>query len=352
MEYSRSLKVLIANAAGYGNLGDDSVRDALADAIEQLHPAVKVVCTHPPPEKGLVEEADVIVVGGGGLIYDSDFANVANYMRYLEWAQEFKKPTALIGVGVQGIFTEKGREYYQKVLNGVDLITTRDQESRDILVNHVGVSAPVHVCADLAFLLERRLTNKGRKSEGDKPVLGICFRDFHPDFPPRKRYIDSVHEALRRIDDRFKLVFLVFSRDDYELNMRLHSEFKNSGFFFYNYNEGWTVQKFLPLINQCDLMLCTRYHALIFSILSETPALPIIELGGKNRWLAYLINHEPYSCLMDSITADEILKKIDILWGNREIIKANFLKWKQELHKRAYLNVELLSSLITRRLNQ
>ncbi|MEM2112257.1 MAG: polysaccharide pyruvyl transferase family protein, partial [Candidatus Bathyarchaeia archaeon] len=261
------MKVLIANAAGYGNLGDDSIRDALVGAIEQLNPAVKIVCTHPPPHKALVKEADLIIVGGGGLLYDSDFANVVYYMSYLEWAQEFQKPNIALGVGVQGIITEKGKEYYKKVLNKVDLITTRDQESRDILINHLGISAPVHVCADLAFLLKLQLMNKTQEPEENKPILGICVRDFHPDFPPRKRHVNSVREALRIINDEFKLVFLTFSMDDYELNMKLHSEFKNSSFFFYNYNEGWTVEKFLPLISQCDLMLCTRYHAFIFSII-------------------------------------------------------------------------------------
>ncbi|KPV65286.1 MAG: Polysaccharide pyruvyl transferase [Candidatus Bathyarchaeota archaeon BA1] len=340
------MNVLIANAAGYGNLGDDSIRDALVGTIEQLYPTIKIVCTHPPPEKGLVEEADLIVVGGGGLLYDSDFANVVYYMSYLEWAQEFKKPNIALGVGVQGIFTEKGREYYQKVLNKTDLVSTRDQESRDILINQVGISTPIHVCADLAFLLNPLVTNNYRREE-DRPILGICVRDFHPEFSPRERYINSIREALKRIKDEFKLVFFIFSKDDHKLNMRLHSEFKNSNCFIYDYREGWTPQKFLPLIRQCDLMLCTRYHAFIFSILSEAPALPIIELGGKNRWLAYLINHTLYSCLMDSMTAEGLLKKLNEVWSDREIIKANFVKWKPELQRRAYRNVELLDSFIT-----
>lgn len=348
---AHSLKLLIASAAGYGNLGDDSIRDALVDAIVQLHPTVEVICTHPPPEKRLVEEADFIIVGGGGLLYDSDFANVEYYMRYLEWAQELKKPNVVIGVGVQGISTEKGKKYYQKVLNGADLITTRDRESMEILTRDVGVSAPIHVCADLAFLLNQPPTNRDCKPDGDKPTLGVCIRDFHLDFPPRERYIGSIHEALKLINTEFKLAFLTFSRDDYELNTRLHIEFRNSSFFFYNYDEGWTVQRFLPLISQCDLTLCTRYHSFIFSISSETPALPIIELGGKIRWLTYLINHKPYSCLMDSLTADEVLEKIYNVWDNREIIKANFAEWKKELRRRAYRNLELLSSLITGGMN-
>ncbi|MEM1661048.1 MAG: polysaccharide pyruvyl transferase family protein [Candidatus Bathyarchaeia archaeon] len=344
---TRSLKVLIANAAGYGNLGDDSIRDALVDAIRQLYPTVEVICTHPPPEKKLVEKADLIIVGGGGLLYDSDFANVEYYMRYLEWAQELKKPNVVIGVGVQGISTERGKKYYQRVLNRVDLITTRDRESREILMNNVGVSAPIHICADLAFLLKQPPRSRDCKPDGNKPMLGVCIRDFHPDFPPRGRYIGSIHEALKLIGTEFKLAFLTFSRDDYELNMRLHSEFRNSSFFFYNYDEGWTVQGFLSLISQCDLTLCTRYHSFIFSISSEVPALPIIELGGKIRWLTYLINHEYYSCLMDSIATDEVLEKIYDIWDNREVIKANFAEWRKELHRRAYRNVELLDSIIT-----
>lgn len=342
MRTTEYMNVLIASAAGYGNLGDDSIRDALSSTLKRLYPNMKISHTNPPPKKEAVEWADLTIVGGGGLLYDSDFANVVNYMSYIEWAHELGKPSIALGVGVQGISTEEGKRYYQRALNRANLVTTRDRESRGILINLVRISTPIQVCADLSFLLDLR-PNRDHAPK-DEPTLGICIRDFSPEFPPRNRYLGSIFDGLNRVRDRFKLIFFSFSRDDLGLTRNLHREFENSD--FYEYSESWSPKDFLSLMNQCDLMVCTRYHAFIFSILLGIPALPIIELGGKIRWLASLIDHIPYSCVMDTLTADEFLKKLNDVWRDREKIKANFEKWKPELQARAYRNVELLASFI------
>ena len=63
------MKLLIAGAFGYGNLGDNAVRDAeLAFAASR-----GLTATWAAPADYPVDGYDAVAVGGGGILYDADY---------------------------------------------------------------------------------------------------------------------------------------------------------------------------------------------------------------------------------------------------------------------------------------
>src|SRR5687767_877410 len=105
--------VLIVAAHGYGNVGDDICAHSGAYLVSQTDPKLKTIITSPPYNPLVVRKADAVILSGGGIIYDRAEENVDNYLRYLEYGQKKGLPTAVIGIGVQGIVTDRGKQRYR-----------------------------------------------------------------------------------------------------------------------------------------------------------------------------------------------------------------------------------------------
>ena len=104
----------------------------------------------------LVRDADVVMLGGGGLLYDTADGgapraqNVAYYAGLLRHAQELGRATAVLGIGVQGIHTPLGRAAYAEVLRRAAHVSVRDPGDLQVLREELGVDRAV-LAADLGF---------------------------------------------------------------------------------------------------------------------------------------------------------------------------------------------------------
>lgn len=65
------LKILIAGAFGYGNLGDNILRDTLVELLNR-YINVEIYVDRPFPNKELIDYCDLRIIGPGGLLYDGD----------------------------------------------------------------------------------------------------------------------------------------------------------------------------------------------------------------------------------------------------------------------------------------
>jgi len=196
------VNILILGSYGLGNVGDNVCQDTLSDFLKQEGIIAK--CYHPPIKKSLIKWADLVMLGGGGLLYDSGevislkqsnasffnqllrylflipevqklvqtrfvrailgilplittnaIAIVDNYLNPIETAIQLGKPTAGIALGTQGICTEYGRKRYAETLSRLDLLTVRDPSDKAILES-IGVSPQngIEVCEDLGWIVK------------------------------------------------------------------------------------------------------------------------------------------------------------------------------------------------------
>lgn len=99
--------------------------------------------------------AEVVVIGGGGLLYDTPETNkwMMGYIKLIRFANFLGKKILLVGISVGPLHHPDSAEHIGKALGMVDLISVRDKASKDLLLK-CGVNAEkIHVIPDLVFTL-------------------------------------------------------------------------------------------------------------------------------------------------------------------------------------------------------
>ncbi|MCS5683867.1 MAG: polysaccharide pyruvyl transferase family protein [Acidimicrobiales bacterium] len=178
-------RVTVAGWVGSTNLGDELLfrvlRDLLADrGVAVDTPSVDPTGTaavhdveafgHLSPSalrRNLVA-SDAFVFGPGGLLQnETGIWNLPYHLRRLRSVRRVGIPWAGIGLGADGLTTDRGRSRVGRALFGHTAIAVRDEPSAEAL-RALGVDRVVRA-ADLAFLVEPpTVTRDG--------VLGVCLR--------------------------------------------------------------------------------------------------------------------------------------------------------------------------------
>jgi len=372
------MNVLIIGGYGLGNVGDNTGRDVLLDFLGQERVEVKWHLT--PLKQDLIEWADLVLLGGGGLLYDSGgevltlqwsnanlcnrflrflylkpkiqqltqhrsvrnilgvlpfvttnaTAIVDNYMNPLEVTFQLGKPIAGIALGTGGIYTEYGKRRYTQTLSKLDLLTVRDPEDRATLES-VGVSPKggIEVCEDLGWLVK---PPEVITTEFD---IGWVIRQL-PD--PAEKYYLPIVSTIKKLKRRgFTQHILSFSRTDTHFLKHIAKEM-DIPFF-----EDLHKENSIAELAKCRLIVANRFHAIIFSLLLHKPVVvPLTGYGLKNKRLLNRVNL-PYSFSAEPLVLED---KILEVWQKVDTLQIDF----SDFVARATRNLTLLGKLLRGRI--
>ena len=178
-------RVTVAGWVGSTNLGDELLfrllRGLLADrGVAVGTPSVNPTGTAavhdveafghfgPSALRRNLVASDAFVFGPGGLLQDeTGIWNLPYHLRRLGPVRRVGIPWAGIGLGADGLTTDRGRSRVRRALVGHTAIAVRDEPSADAL-RALGVDRVIRA-ADLAFLAEPPAVSR----DG---VLGVCLR--------------------------------------------------------------------------------------------------------------------------------------------------------------------------------
>jgi polysaccharide pyruvyl transferase WcaK-like protein len=275
---------LIASAYGLGNIGDDAVT-LVAGRIAAQAGFRRVILAGAVASFDLVRDADVVMLGGGGLLYDTADGgapraqNVAYYAGLLRHAQELGRATAVLGIGVQGIHTPLGRTAYAEVLRRAAHVSVRDPGDLQVLREEVGVDHAV-LAADLGFGLAPWVwpAVAGQARRLALVVPGVLSARIGAE-------ADAAWAGLIRCLGQVQEVVIVqHTDDDRALCARLA---KLTGARL-EVLTGRGVVRSAELYRQAGTVVTARYHGLIFGLLHGCRMLPVTTPGGKQgrliRW--------------------------------------------------------------------
>ena len=368
------MNVLLIGSYGLGNVGDNTCQDVMLEFFNSRSDIVK--CSHSPVRRGLIEWSDIVLLGGGGLLYDSgevislrksnsDFCNrilrylfllpkiqkivqyrfvrrilrlfpfvttrtttvADNYMSPIETAVKLGKVTAGIALGTQGITTEYSKNIYAKTLSKLDLLTVRDPMDKEVLES-IGVSLKdgIEVCEDLGWLA--------------KPP-GKCAAEFDIGWvvrwlsDPVEEYRQPILDAIKALkEQRFTQRVVSFSRTDTNFLRKIAKEV-DIPFF-----EDLLKDSSIVELAKCRMVVTNRFHASLFSLLLHRPVVLLsTRYSSKSEWLLQRAGL-PY----DFATSPELVaSKVLEVWSGREL-DSEYTGFVDKANK----NLTLLNKLMQR----
>lgn len=266
-----------------------------------------------------IADLDVLVLGGGGLLYDGE---ATEYLRHVRTAHRNGVPTVGYALGVGPLTRAEDRGAVREVVSVMTQVTVRDEESKRVL-EEVGIERPVEVVADPALLLSPapvpadELARHGVDTSGR--LIAMSVREpgrAAPDLP-----VDAYHATLAAVADfavhRYggQVVFVPMERGDvresHAVLARMTAPDRARVL-----HDSYGPREVLGLMQHMDFAVGMRLHFLVFAALSGVPFLPL-PYAGKVADFARTLGIETPGTL-DRDAVGPLLAAVDRLWDERE----------------------------------
>jgi polysaccharide pyruvyl transferase CsaB len=297
-------RVFISGYYGFANAGDEAILTVMLGELREriagveitvmsgrpmetasTHGVDTVLWSDPLAIAEAVRQADLVLVGGGGLFHDYTGFIPDALLTEGNWgigfhctpailASIYQKPLMIYAVGVGPLYSKHAKQYTRAACAAAQTVTVRDAESKTLLVELGVPEEKVVVTADPAFSL---VPVPQQISHGAKPLVGVVVRQWnfgvHPVF-----WEGELAAGLDLFLERNggEIVFLPFQQfpgeaeNDLAVSQRVRSRMKRQEQA--RVLEGTrSPAEVAGLLGSCDLVVGMRLHALIFSVVTRRP---------------------------------------------------------------------------------
>ncbi|MCP5045429.1 MAG: hypothetical protein GY944_30745 [bacterium] len=379
-------RVLIASAAyGGENVGDDAILAAIVEQLRAVEPTVQITAVARRPEMmaqwlaidaieimGLrnrvrnylaIASNDVLIVGGGALIaqYTHGLKGLVTGhpgypMTMLVAAKLLGKSTMVYGAGVEDVTYAPARFCIRHVYNRADVITVRDEDSRNRLVNDLGVTKPpVITTADPVLSMSvpagsevRSILQRIGSSDSDAP---LCIINFAYGQDRREELVDFIARTADHVISRFgaRVLFIAMNvqQGQDRLGMEQVLERMSRRDRARILDLPYTHREVIAIASQAELVISSRMHLLIFAALSGTPIVGISRVPKIDAFLARF----GLSAGADSnhLDFDRFAEVLNSTWEHRRDLRAKLDEQRESLKRAAMSNAEAFRNLLDRR---
>lgn len=369
-------RISIQGFYGMGNLGDEAILQSIAhkfrqntsleitvfsrnhEQVKKLH-KIKTI-----PEKGKatflkrlweIKRSTVFCLGGGGLLkdYGDNSSSLAGWLHLTQIAMKLNVKTSLCAIGVDHILYNDSKLLLQEVLNKIDVLTVRDQESKNHL-QQLGIKKEITVTSDPAILLT---IPKRRKLslEASGPRVMICLRHWfskgnYIESPEKNiHFIKTVAQTadylIEELSASIQFVPLRTTQydDDRTVANQVIKIMRNPDKTT-NVTSQPTVQEFLQLLNTTDLVLGMRLHALI---LAASSGIPIVGFAymPKVEYFMSSLDQSKFCINMDEVDTMYFISKIIQSFDNHEKRSQNICNNIEMLQHNTHMGLEKIIDL-------
>lgn len=294
------MRVLIVGSMHVGNIGDDLLGAILCETIRDIVPDAEILVEN-TSNIDLADQADVVIVGPGGLIDDVVVENIDNYMRFLRKAQQRGIVNMMIGVGVQRLKSSVSKRECREVLNKADLVTVRSRGDAQAL-REAGVTVPVYALQDPAFMLCNKHILNSLLHQADnrsyvqaireavprvstKPTLGFCLMNWDFNHVDRNKiqpnmvqiaskYTHYIYENMGTLTKYFKVILICQSEHDYPFYKKLGEMYALHVIKLHETSLKNSVELY-EVYRDVDYVMAGRFHGLIMAMITRKPLMNI-----------------------------------------------------------------------------
>lgn len=243
--------------------------------------------------------------------------------------------------GIGPVESKWGR-FLMKIANRVDLITVRDQYSKDLL-HELGVNRPKSiVTSDIVFAFQPKRDNACIESlplTGDEQLVAVSMRPWFE----RKEQFQQTAEALDRLIEERDItpVFVPMEgHHDTAASKEVLNRMKHSNRCFLLEND-FTPNQYLNFIGECQMTISMRLHALVFSTIQGVPHIGL-SYDKKVENLLKRNGMWDYSFVLEEIDVKQMIEHGLYLLDHQEENAAIVRKNAEDLRKEAHKNIALL----------
>lgn len=364
----KNKKVLMSGYYGFNNSGDDAILKAIVDGFKEMDSGIDISVLSKSPVNteeiyGVrsvdrlsilkvikeIRDSNMLISGGGSLLQDiTSTRSILYYLAIIFLAQILNRPVMVYANGIGPINKKLNRMLTKWILNKTELITLRDENSKDTL-REIGVKRDILITSDPVFTLAA--SNKEKiseifKLEGipmNKKMIGIGLRDWDNS----EEFVNTISKVIPYIVDRYNVNVVVIPMhypSDLKISRQVCSMSKSRSCFVIE--DSYSVEDIMGIINELDLILAMRLHSLIYA---ATQAVPMIGLVYDPKITGFLESIEQeISLSTEDVQFDELIDKIDYVWTNREAITEELKVKRDELKNKSLENISLAVDILKR----
>jgi len=315
--------------------------------VERAVPVRKLSRAEVTPE---VERLDLLILGGGGILYDAD---ARTYLREVQLAREKRVPVFVYAIGAGPLTHAAAQAAVRENLGDVAMVTVREKSAHRVLEESGLHRDDVVVTADPALLLKPEPLPRGvlrqEGLEGHRRLIGMSVREpgvAAPDLD-EKVYHALIANAADFMVDRYdaNVVFVPMERSVLDTQhshaviakmLRAQRATVLKG----EYSSG----QILSFMGKLDFALGMRLHFLIFAAIQGTPFVALPYAGKVSGFLEALGVPAPP---LNLVNAGRLCAYLDDSWDRRRSLRTRIAETLPALQERARETHRLLLEVLT-----
>lgn len=367
------VKIMISGYYGFNNTGDEAILTSMVRAFKEKIPQIKIVVLSRNPlqtsqtyqVKALnrlhlisiltcLRDTNLFISGGGGLLQDSTGKgwSILYYLGLILVAKIVKVPVMIYAQGIGPVSKQINKKLMKWILNKVDLITVRDNSSKELLENLGVVRPSIYVNSDPSFLLRRKdikdtidIMDKYTHIReliysNNRPVIGISVRECKENRKDIRRIFAKVADDLIE-NYKAKIIFLPFKfGEDVCISEEILSLMKNK-------NQANVLktrlepEELLSLLYRLSLMVGVRLHSIIFSTMADIPFIAL-NYDPKVKNFVESLGLSELLLELDDTSLKNFKEKVKYIKENNDRIKKILSKKVKILEEKAFSNNDLV----------
>lgn len=329
---------------------------------------------HKRPLEALREmaNADIIISAPGGPYFGDLYASheIREHLFHIFLSKILRKPVMIYAPSM-GPFNSRKRNILRRyLLNKVEIITLRDQISKEYLDTLKLTHPLVYLTADSAFqdtinvekdkieaiMLAEKIIDHQNKNSNAKPLVGITptgpnwnFRDSANPQEEQKRYNKIIAKTIDYLADKFNAMIVFFPQlygnsDDVPLiNEIIRLVDKKDAVRVFS--KKWDSEIQQAIISQMDLFLGNRCHSIVFALKGKVPSV-CLAYEHKSVGLMQAAKLDKYVINITDLTYELLIDKINQVWNQREEIRRVLRAQIPAIRKLSLMNSVFATALL------
>lgn len=296
----------------------------------------------------IMKELDLLIIGGGGLLMDMYKRDAPLYSTLGLLGYYAKCRVVIYGVGAGPITTKAGKFFIKTLANKADSISVRDVKSKELLKD-IGIRKEIDIIGDPAFAIEP--VRKRSKTNELKKVAVTAVPYFSKQYWPQRddskyeAYVKGMARNLDELIEKKGVTVTFFSTkypQDVEVTREIYDMMTYKQFVRLK-DENLHPDEIVKLCAEQDLIIGTRLHSLILSVVASTPVLGVGYHHKVEHFLQALGKEEHFVEIGALQEKDTFLQKVQAMTRQWDETQCAYEDLSETFAQRAAKGLEKLA---------